>query len=115
MQLVEIRINCPDRETAARIGERLVAMRLAACANIGSPIESIYRWQGTVERAREVPLLVKTRAALFDAVAAEAASLHSWEVPAITATTIASAARSYADWIVAETKAAQPDDAGSGR
>jgi periplasmic divalent cation tolerance protein len=105
MELIEIRINCPDAEIAARIGERLVAARLAACANIGGPIDSIYRWRGAVERAREVPLIVKTRAGLFDAVAAEAAALHPWEVPAITATVITAAAPSYAAWIADETRA----------
>jgi periplasmic divalent cation tolerance protein len=102
MTLVEIRINCPDRATAARIAERLVAARLAASANIGGGIESIYRWRGEVERAAEVPLLVKTRAGHFEAVAAEAAALHPYEVPAITATEIA-AAPSYRDWVLAET------------
>ena len=105
MHLIEIRINCPDTETALRIGERLVAARLAACANIGGPIDSIYRWRGSIERAREVPLTVRTRAVLFDAVAAEAAALHPWEVPAITAGALADAAPSYAAWIVAETEA----------
>ena len=103
MPLIEIRINCPDAGTAARIGERLVAARLAACANIGSPIDSIYRWRGAIERAREVPLVVRTRAGLFAAVAGEAAALHPWEVPAITATPIVDAAPSYARWIVEET------------
>jgi periplasmic divalent cation tolerance protein len=102
MKLVEIRINCPDRATATRIAERLVAARLAASANIGTPIDSIYRWRGGVGRASEVPLTVRTRAGNLDAVAAEAAALHPWEVPAITATEIA-AAPSYGAWIAAET------------
>ena len=102
MQLVEIRINCPDRATATRIAEQLVAARLAASANIGSGMDSIYRWRGAVERAAEVPLLVKTQAAHFAAVAAEAAALHPYEVPAITATDVA-ATPSYRAWITAET------------
>lgn len=105
MQLIDIRINCPDRATAERIGERLVAARLAACANIGAPIDSIYRWQGQIERATEIPLMLKTRAELFEAAAAEAAALHPWEVPAITAGEIA-ATPSYRDWVIAETGAA---------
>ncbi len=103
MQLIEIRINCPDRDSALRIGERLVAARLAASVNIGSPIDSIYRWRDTVEHAVELPLLVKTRAPLFEAVAAEAAALHPWAVPAITAVRIVDAAAAYRAWIVAET------------
>lgn len=102
MRLIEIRVNCPDRETAARIGERLVAARLAACANIGSPVLGIYRWRGAVERATETPLVVRTRAALFAAVAAEAAAMHPWETPSITAVEIA-AAPAYAEWLAAET------------
>jgi periplasmic divalent cation tolerance protein len=102
MQLVEIRINCPDRVTARRIAERLVGLRLAASANIGSEIDGIYRWRGAVEQATEVPLLLKTRAGHFHAVAAEAARLHPYEVPAITATEIA-AAPPYRDWILSET------------
>ena len=104
MQLIEIRINCPDREAARRIGERLVAARLAASVNIGSPVDSIYRWRETVEHAVEVPLLVRTRAGLFGAVAAEAAAQHPWEVPAITAIEIADATPSYRAWVVAVTE-----------
>ncbi len=102
MQLVQIRINCPDRATADRIAERLVSVRLAASANIGGGIDSIYRWRGSVERASEVPLVVKTRAGHFEAVAAEVAALHPYEVPAIIATEI-TVAPSYGDWIIAET------------
>lgn len=104
MRLIEIRINCPDREIAGLIGERLVAARLAACANIGSQVDSIYRWAGEVRRAAEVPLVVRTRATLFGAVAAEAAALHPWQVPSITAVEIAEAAPSYRDWMVAQTQ-----------
>ena len=106
MQLVEIVINCPDRDTATRIAERLVEARLAACANIGSGIDSIYRWRGAVERAAEVPLRVKTRAGHFDAVAAQAAALHPWEEPAITAVAFV-ATPSYRDWVLAETDPAR--------
>ena len=102
MQLVEIRINCPDRTTATHIAEHLVATRLVASANIGSDIDSIYRWRGAVQRATEVPLALKTLACQFKAVVAAAAALHPYEVPAITAVEIA-AAPSYADWVAAAT------------
>ncbi len=106
MQFVEIRINCPDHASARRIAERLVEARLAPSANIGSPIDSIYRWRGAIERAAEVPLVVKTRAGLFDAIAAEVAALHPYAVPSIIATEITAVAPAYRDWILAETNAA---------
>jgi periplasmic divalent cation tolerance protein len=102
MRLIEIRINCPDRPTALRIAERLLEARLAPVVNIGSAIDSIYRWRGVVERRSEVPLVVRTRARHFDAVAREAAALHPYAVPSIIATEIATTA-AYADWIAAET------------
>ena len=108
MRLIEISINCPNARTAMQIGEKLVTARLAACANVGTGIASIYSWQGRIERAREFPLTMKTRAALFGEAAAAATALHPWEVPAITATEITDAASSYAEWIIAETEPGPP-------
>jgi periplasmic divalent cation tolerance protein len=103
MKLLDVWINCPDADHARRIAERLVEARLAACANIYAPIESVYRWQGAIERAREVPLLVKTRAELFDAVAAEARALHPDDTPAIHALEAAAVTADYLAWAYAET------------
>ena len=52
--------TCADREQAERIAHRLVELHLAACVNILPGVQSIYRWQGTVESAAEVLLLIKT-------------------------------------------------------
>ena len=52
--------NCPDAEVADRIARTLVEQHLAACVNRLAAVDSIYRWQGAVERAVEVPLLIKT-------------------------------------------------------
>jgi len=103
MRLIDVHINCPDAATAMKIGEKLIENRLAACANVGSAIASIYSWQGKVERAREFPLIVKTRAEHFADIAAQVAAMHPFEVPAITATEIVDASPAYRDWLVEET------------
>lgn len=103
MRLIDVHINCPDAATAMKIGEKLIEQRLAACANVGGAIASIYSWKGKTERGREFPLVVKTRAEHFDRVAAEVAALHPFEVPAITATEIVDASPAYRDWLVEET------------
>ncbi|MBV5264094.1 divalent-cation tolerance protein CutA [Pinisolibacter aquiterrae] len=93
----------PD-EPSARAGARaLVEARLAACAVILPAIASVYRWNGAVEEATEVGLLVKTRAGRRDAAMAAIARDHPYEVPAILALTVEAAARAYGDWIVAAT------------
>ena len=55
----------PDRASARALAEALVHERLAACVNVMAECTSIYRWQGAVETAAEVPLWIKTRAALY--------------------------------------------------
>ncbi len=103
MQFIDILITCPDRACALAIARALVSERLAACANIGGDITSIYRWQGTIEEASEVTLLLKTRAGLFEQVAARVRALHPYDVPCIFATEIAAIDHAYVAWLEAET------------
>jgi periplasmic divalent cation tolerance protein len=103
--VVTVEINCPDAATAAAIAERLVERRLAASANIHAPIDSIYRWKGGIERAREVPLVLKTRADLLPALVAAARALHPYQTPSILARPV-TAADDYRAWVLAETEGA---------
>lgn len=95
--------NCPDHETARAIAEALIAERLVACANIGAGIDSLYLWQGEVAREPEVPLLVKTRAELWDRVAARIRELHPYDLPEIVGTAPDRVDPGYAQWIRDET------------
>ena len=105
-QFVDVWINCPDRATADRIAEAAVGDRLAACANVFPPISSLYRWKGAVERADEIPLVLKTRAAHTEAVSALVKSIHPYETPSIVATELAAIDPAYADWLAEETREA---------
>ena len=60
---------------------------------------SIYRWQGAVEKAREVPLLIKSRAALYDELEAAIAELHPYEVPEIIAVPVVRGLAEYLAWV----------------
>lgn len=99
---VEIQVTCGSAEEADRIADALVDRRLAACVQ-QLPIRSTYRWDGAVQHDDEILLLVKTRAARFDAVAAAVRELHSYDVPAITAVPIVRGSDDYLAWIGAET------------
>jgi periplasmic divalent cation tolerance protein len=101
--IVSVEINCPDLATARALAEALVGRRLAACANIGSAVESLYRWKGRVERAPEVPLTLKTAADRFPALAEAARALHPYETPSIVAHPVAAVTEDYRAWVVAET------------
>lgn len=89
-----------DAAEAERIAETVIEERLAACANILGPCRSIYRWQGAIERAEEVPAIFKTARA--EALIARIADLHSYDVPAILVWPVEAAWPGYAAWVEAE-------------
>ena len=80
-ELLSVYVTVGSRDEAERIGAALVEERLAACANVLSGVRSIYRWEGSVQRADEMALILKTRAGLFDALEARVTELHSDDVP----------------------------------
>jgi periplasmic divalent cation tolerance protein len=95
----------PDAATAKAAARALVEARLAACAVLLPGLASIYRWNGAIEEAAEVGLLVKTRAALAPATAAAIERDHPWEVPAVLTLTPQAVAAAYGAWVLAETAA----------
>lgn len=103
MKLIEIWINCPNRATARGIADKLIAGRLVACANILAGIESLYRWKGVIANEAEVPLVVKTRADLFDAVADFVRTHHPYETPSVIGVPVERVNDDYLEWVYAET------------
>ena len=92
-----------SEEEARRIARILVEEALAACANLLAPCHSIYRWQGKIEEAPEIPVLFKTAAARAEALLARLAELHSYDVPAAVVWPIANSLDSYRAWVGGET------------
>jgi periplasmic divalent cation tolerance protein len=93
--------TCADREQAERIANRLLDLHLAACINILPGIQSLYRWQGSIESAAEVLLLIKTRSTLSREVQSTIAGLHSYEVPEFLTLSISGGSESYLAWLEA--------------
>jgi periplasmic divalent cation tolerance protein len=92
----------PSLVEAEGAGRYLVEKGLAACVNILPGMRSIYRWQGKIEDAEEVVMIVKTRDAQKEAVAAEVKRNHSYDTPAIVFLTTDGGDAAYLDWIVSE-------------
>ncbi len=95
----------PSIVEAERAGRTLVERRLCACINIVPGMVSFYWWQGAIERADEVVMIIKTRASLAEAVRAAVKQMHSYTTPAILVLPIDSVDPDYHAWIMAETKA----------
>jgi periplasmic divalent cation tolerance protein len=102
----EVRIvltTAGSREEAERLAHALVDAGLAACVNLVPDLKSIYRWQGAVESADEVLLLIKTTAARLQSVEAALRAAHSYEVPEFLVLTAESASQAYLAWLLAST------------
>jgi periplasmic divalent cation tolerance protein len=95
--------SLPDHESAQTLARSLVTGRLAACVNVGAPVESMYHWRGEIETAREVPVVIKTRQALYGAVEAAVKAAHPYELPEIIAVPVIHGLAGYLDWINDET------------
>ena len=94
----------PDRATAERIAEALVTARVAACVNVLAECTSVYRWQGKVERAGEVPMLIKTTREAYARLEETLRTLHPYDVPEIVALPVTAGLPAYLDWVTQETK-----------
>ena len=93
-------VTCGSRGEARRIARQVVERKLAACVNLfSSAVESVYRWKGKVESAREWLLILKTTRARLPALENEIRRLHSYEVPEFIALAIASGSRKYLAWL----------------
>lgn len=96
--------NCPDAEVADRLARTLIEQRLAACVNCLPAVDSVYRWQGAVERAVEVPLLIKSTRERLPEIQEVIRALHPYEVPEIVAIPVVAGLPAYLRWVVDETQ-----------
>lgn len=108
---IVVLMTAGSREEAARLADVLVVARLAACVQILPEIESVYHWQGAVERSAEVLLLAKTTEANFAALEAMVRSLHSYETPEIIALPISASSAPYLEWLTASVIPQGPETA----
>ena len=93
----------PSIVEAEAAGRKIVEQRLASCVNILPGMISHYWWEGKIERAEEVVMIIKTRAALAEPVRAAVKELHSYATPAVMVLPVESLDPAYHQWIVKET------------
>lgn len=107
MEPVLVISNLPDRQAAVALAQALVEARLAACVNVMADCASVYRWQGAVESATEVPLFIKTTRSRYAEVEAFIRARHPYELPEIVAVPITHGLPAYLQWLEAESAGQQ--------
>lgn len=98
----------PDEASAQQLAEQIIAQRAAACVNRLAPCTSTYRWQGAVETATEVPLLIKTTRAAYAQLEQLIRDAHPYELPEIVAVPFTAGLPAYLDWVRQESENSAP-------
>jgi len=93
----------PNQDSARQLARQLVEARLAACVNVMSPCQSIYRWQGKLNEDGEIPVIIKTSVANYDRLEAFVRENHPYELPELVALNITHGLPGYLAWLTEET------------
>lgn len=102
-------VTCPA-SAASGLVTGLIEERLAACGNIVRGIESIYRWQGAIERAEECLVILKTTAAESGRLVDRIPKLHPYEVPEVLVLPVAAGHAAYLEWVAGNVGNSQQRD-----
>lgn len=103
MKPLLVMTTLPDAESARAMAGSLIEERLAACVNILAPCRSIYRWEGELEDAEEVPLLIKTTLECYPALEAAIHQYHPYDLPEVIALPVERGLPEYLLWVGKET------------
>lgn len=93
----------PEKAKAEEVAEIVVRERLAACANVFSNMQSIYQWQGRVEKSEEIPVFFKTTRGKFKTLKGRIQALHPYSNPCLIALPIVDGLPEFLKWISVET------------
>ena len=105
-ELVTVLSTASSADEAGRLAQALLERRLAACVNIVPGVESRYWWEGHIESAQEVLLVIKSQRSLLDELTQAIRELHSYSVPEVIALPIVGGNPGYLAWVAAESTSA---------
>ncbi|HEC69787.1 MAG TPA: divalent-cation tolerance protein CutA [Candidatus Omnitrophica bacterium] len=100
---IVVLVTVPGKKVAKRIAEELLLQRTAACINILKDVDSLFWWQGRIDKAKEHLLVIKTRKSLFSKLKKIVERLHPYQVVEIIALPLADINKKYRDWLKKET------------
>jgi periplasmic divalent cation tolerance protein len=99
MSFAVVLVTAPDMAVARKLARATLRARLIACANLVPKIESHYVWQGKLERAAEVLLVLKTTAARLPALEKLMLAQHPYDTPEFVVLPLVRGNRRYLDWL----------------
>lgn len=103
-QVLVVLVTASSQKDAVKIGEAIVKARLAACANIISDVQSVYRWKGKVVKDKEALLILKSTKLRYRALEKAIKAMHAYEIPEIIALSVKKGHDRYIGWVRSETR-----------
>ena len=82
-EVIQVVTTTSSQAEAQAIARHLVEQRLAACAQVSGPVQSVYRWQGKIENDQEWTCSAKTLRGKYAEVEEAIRKLHSYDEPQI--------------------------------
>jgi len=103
-KLLLVMTSLPDEDAAKALAKCLIDAHLAACVQIQSGVQSIYRWESRLCEEREIILVAKTTVKQWTAISAFIKQNHPYDVPEIIGQSVTHSNDAYEQWVSAETK-----------
>lgn len=102
MDAIVIYCTVPDKRVSQEIAKYLVKHHLAACVSAIDKVESVFSWDGEMEKEKEILLMIKTLRTNFEKIKAVITDLHPYNVPEIIALPIVDCSKEYIQWLAHE-------------
>ena len=87
-----------DEESASQLARSVVEAKLAACVQL-THIRSTFSWEGKVEDAAEVLIVMKTRADVYERLQQFICDNHPYDVPEILQIPVTGGYGPYLSWV----------------
>lgn len=98
-QYIVVLITAKNKTEAKKVAQGLLKDRLAACVNILGGVESLFWWQGKIDKGSEALMIIKTKQKSFEKLVSKVKLLHSYQNPEIIALPIVAGSWNYLKWI----------------
>ena len=94
-------VTAPDLKTARALAKSALLGKLIACANLVPKIESHFWWQGKIQSAAEVLLMLKTTKSKLPALEQLILARHPYDTPEFLVLPLHAGGQKYLDWLAA--------------
>lgn len=92
-------VTAPSDDVAKRLAEGLVKEKLAGCVNIIPGIQSVYEWDGEIQKDSEVMMIIKSRTSRLDDLTKYVRDNHPYQVCEVISTPIQHGNEPYLKWL----------------